>query len=73
MSGLPPPTVLEAFLSFLVVSGGQRPLTDLTEAQHGAWASRQLSHFRAALQAFQKIARVADLLSQPPQEATKGT
>ena len=52
----PPPTILECYLSFLWVSGGQRWLTDIDEGSHGHWISRQLHAFGQALNAFQKLA-----------------
>ena len=67
-SGSEPPTILEAFLSYLDISGGQRMITNLPESQHGSWCSRQLSHFRAALNAFQQIAKGPPLNPAPNEE-----
>ena len=60
------PTLLEAYVSFVLTMGGKRWETGQGAAQNGHWVSNQLVHFKIALKSFQCLASADLLLSSPP-------
>ena len=66
-----PPTILEAYLSFMLVGRGNRWLSELGDDQNGHLIPFQLARFKNALRHFQSIAEAPTLVS--PKELTRKT
>ena len=60
------PTLLEAYVSFVLTNQGLRLETGRGVAQNGHWVSNQLAAFKAALQSFQALTDSEPLLARPP-------